>query len=380
MRISVCGALSLLLAVSHAQERCDAPYPNVYCNTTDILAYETSSCRPYHIFVTRGSDEPYSGRLGNLTKEICVAIGSQDCGFENIEYPAKSTAWGKDEWCKSAAKGAASGQAQMKAYSQKCPTSKLVLLGFSQGAAVAQDILGGGGGHVFDCDQAVNPALDASSAPGSNVVAAVTFGAVVRSRNQPFTIGDGKPYDGRRARTSEQLQALNKYASVLLDYCHYGDPMCAVGSEPANVYVHLDYFLEHNEEVIQRVSKLAKAKNEVSSSNTPEAPKPSQPTTSSITGKPATTLASPTVDSAVITKSTSFPPSVLLKSATTPLETPSQISPISASTTNSLEGQIAPTGNNVKNNAGVMAFPVVQGRYKSVLAILGLAWLRVVLW
>ncbi|KAF1850405.1 carbohydrate esterase family 5 protein [Cucurbitaria berberidis CBS 394.84] len=257
--ISLLSSLALVATVVLAQQRCDAPSPSVYCNTTEILQYQTSDCRPFHIFLSRGSDEPYPGRLGNLTSEICSALGGEDCGFENIQYPAKSTAWGTEEWCKSAAKGAASGQAQMKAFSEKCPDSKLILLGFSQGAAVAQDILGGGGGHVFACEQVVNPAMEASSAPGSKVVAAITFGAVVRSRDQNFTIGDGKPYDGRRARTPEQLEALNKYSNVLLDYCHHGDPMCAVGSTPESVEAHLNYFVMHNEEVVSQVVKMAKA-------------------------------------------------------------------------------------------------------------------------
>lgn len=161
------SSLALFGAVAFAQERCDAPYPTVYCNTTEILAFQSSDCSPYHVFLTRGSDEPYPGRLGNITSEICRELGDGDCTFENIEYPAKSTAWGQDEWCKSAGKGAANGQAQVKAYAEKCSHSKLILLGYSQGAAVTQDILGGGGGAVFQCTQDTNPALDRSSSPGS---------------------------------------------------------------------------------------------------------------------------------------------------------------------------------------------------------------------
>lgn len=159
---AVLSTLPLIAAVALAQGRCDAPYPNTYCNTTEILAFEGYDCKPYHVFLVRGSDEPYPGRQGNLTSQICSRIGSNECSFENIEYPAKSTAWGKEEWCKSAAKGAQSGLAQFSGYSQKCPDSKLILLGFSQGASVAQDILGGGGGPVFECEQATNAALDSS--------------------------------------------------------------------------------------------------------------------------------------------------------------------------------------------------------------------------
>ncbi|EUC30311.1 carbohydrate esterase family 5 protein [Bipolaris zeicola 26-R-13] len=259
------GLASTLVALSGsslvlAQKRCDAPYPEVYCNTTSILAFNSDACKPFHIFVVRGSDEPYPGRLGNLTQQVCSAIGgTAKCGYEDVEYPSKSSAWSKTSWCDSATKGAKNGQQQMRAYSEKCPDSKLIVLGFSQGGSVAQDMLGGGGGPTFECEQGDNPGLDASVAPGSNVVAAVTFGAVARSRNQNFTVGGGKDFDGTRARTPEQLANLTQYADVLLDYCHYGDPICAVGSEPQDVTEHLNYFVKHNAEVTKWVAGMAKA-------------------------------------------------------------------------------------------------------------------------
>ncbi|CAN9124097.1 unnamed protein product [Alternaria sp. RS040] len=273
MRVSQIPLLFTTLGASLvlAQERCDAPSPGIYCNSTEILAYHSDDCKPFHVFISRGSDEPYPGRLGNLTSEICAAIGgSEECGYEDVEYPAKSTAWGQGVWCDSAGKGAKSGQAQMKAYSEKCPDSKLIVLGYSQGGSVAQDMLGGGGGSVFACEQDMNPALDATSTPGSNVVAAVTFGAVVRSKDQNFTVGRGVDYDGTSARSPEHLEGLQQYSDVFLDYCHYGDPICAVGSEPQDVNEHLNYFVQHNPEVIKWVVGMAKASGDVSA-------KPSKP-------------------------------------------------------------------------------------------------------
>ena len=166
---SIFGAV-VITGSALAQERCDAPSPGLsFCNTTSILAYESADCTPYHVFLARGTDEPYPGRLGNLTSEICSGLGgAEDCTFESVEYPAKSTAWGPSVWCDSAGQGARAGQAQMKGYSDKCPDAKLILLGFSQGGAVAQDILGGGGGKVFACEQDTNPAMDATTAPGAN--------------------------------------------------------------------------------------------------------------------------------------------------------------------------------------------------------------------
>jgi hypothetical protein len=161
--MALLATLAVLIAVASAQDRCDAPYPNVFCNTTEILAFESADCKPYHVFIARGSDEPYPGRQGNITREICSRIGSNDCNFESIQYPAKSTAWGKEEWCRSETQGQANGRTQMKSYAQKCPDAKLILLGYSQGGAVAQDILAGGGGKVFACEQPSAPALDAAT-------------------------------------------------------------------------------------------------------------------------------------------------------------------------------------------------------------------------
>jgi hypothetical protein len=121
------------------------------------------------------------------------------------------------------------------------------------------------------------------------VVAAVTFGAVVRSRDQNFTVGRGVDYDGTSAPSPEHLEGLNAYADVLLDYCHYGDPICAVGSEPQDVNEHLNYFMQHNPEVIKWVAGMAKASGDVSE-------KPSKPVisaSSSSTSVPARPQATP---------------------------------------------------------------------------------------
>ncbi|CAA9966221.1 Cutinase multi-domain protein [Pyrenophora teres f. maculata] len=289
MRVLLLALLSGSLAV--AQQRCDVPSPGIYCNSTDILAYQSDDCKPFHIFVVRGSDEPYPGRLGNLTKQICAEIGGTDvCGFENVEYPAKSTTWGQDVWCDSASKGAKNGQAQMKAYNEKCPDSNLIVLGFSQGGSVAQDMLGGGGGHVFACQQDMNPALDPG--PAAKVVAAATFGAVVRSRDQNFTVGQGVHYDGTSPRAPDHLDALNAFSDRFLDYCHYGDPICAVGSRPAQVTEHLNYFVKHNAQVIEWIAAMARVSAGDASVKPSKPILAASPSSMSVAARPAATTGS----------------------------------------------------------------------------------------
>lgn len=138
------------------------------CVGPEVVALESDECQKYHIFLARGSDSGYPGHQGPLAKLICDGLGD-DCGYENIIYPANSSATGQGNWCRSAGKGAVNGQQQLSDYAERCPDSKLIISGFSQGASVVLDILGGGGGPGFDCDdQPFNDALSRDKAPGKN--------------------------------------------------------------------------------------------------------------------------------------------------------------------------------------------------------------------
>jgi len=53
----------------------------------------------------------------------------------------------------------------MTAYADRCPASKLVLSGYSEGANIVGDIVGGG--DRPDCTLGIATGLDPSSGPGS---------------------------------------------------------------------------------------------------------------------------------------------------------------------------------------------------------------------
>lgn len=125
-------------------------------------------CDDVRVFSIRGSDEPYPGRGGAMLGVMCSLFEAEgvSCDYEDVVYPANISFSGI--FCESANIGALAGQAQMTEYVQRCPDSKLVLMGYSQGAGVVGDILGGGGGPIFGCEQARNPSLPRDTAPGSN--------------------------------------------------------------------------------------------------------------------------------------------------------------------------------------------------------------------
>lgn len=84
-----------------------------------------ASCSDVHLFLARGTTESYPGLLGSLTTLVTDAINGST--YENILYPAT-----QEGSTPSYEEGIANGTAQVQAYAEACPDSKLVLLGYSQ--------------------------------------------------------------------------------------------------------------------------------------------------------------------------------------------------------------------------------------------------------
>ncbi|KAK3213946.1 hypothetical protein GRF29_28g1558063 [Pseudopithomyces chartarum] len=290
------SALLLGLSVFINAQKCP-DYGIRECTAPEILALETDNCTDYHIFVARGSDSAYPGHQGDLIHLVCDGIDAS-CNYENIIYPANSSWSGEGVWCPSAEKGTKNGRTQMQDYAERCPDSKLILFGYSQGASVALDILGGGGGAIYDCEQDSNPALDRSTVPGSHLLAAAVFGAPRRTANQTYSHGDGANYNGTAARTEEQLAGLAPYSDVLREYCNYGDPICAPGTEPMVVENHWSYFEKFQDEVAEWVIKISKEDEDQGKNNSSSTSKSATTATATSklsTGKP-TASATETLD------------------------------------------------------------------------------------
>lgn len=214
-------------------------------NCPQFEKLKTSECQPYHHFLARGSTSPYPGHVIETVGKICDKLNNSThptaCGYEDVEYWAMN---GGEKWCISAHEGAMNGAEQMRNYTTRCPDSHLIVMGFSQGASVQLDVLGGGGGELWGCNQEENPAMNISSAPGSKVAAAVVFGATRRSANQNFTFGGGEISDGGAPRTAQQNAGLQPYANAgkLREYCQPHDPICAPSTGNTDMKYHLDYF------------------------------------------------------------------------------------------------------------------------------------------
>ncbi|KAG9258440.1 Alpha/Beta hydrolase protein [Emericellopsis atlantica] len=208
-------------------------------------------CDNVHIFLARGNNEPYPGRQGALVQAICS--GLDNCDYEDIEFYNPLPA----PYCQSVSEGAANGVKQITAYNKRCPDAKLVVSGYSQGGQVAGDVLGGGGGVLFeDCVQQDNVGLDADKAPGNKIVAAMIFGDVRHTAGQPYNVLSGADSEGIFPRPEDQLANLAKYGDALHNYCVVTDPICAGGDVVAT---HLNYFDVYSDDAAAWVQKRVAA-------------------------------------------------------------------------------------------------------------------------
>ncbi|UPL04270.1 hypothetical protein LCI18_015204 [Fusarium solani-melongenae] len=270
--------------------------PLVLAATAQGHSTRDTDCKDVHIFLAKGNNEPYPGRQGKLAGAICSGLDS--CDYEDIQFYNPLEA----PYCGSVFEGAKNGIQQITAYNKKCPDSKLVVSGYSQGGHVVGDILGGGGGVFFqDCVQEPNKGLDPKTRPANKIVAAMIFGDTRHTANQPYNVLSGAGKDGLFPRPGDQLANLAKYGDVLHNYCVDTDPICAQGDV---VETHLNYFDVFTDDVAGWVKeRVNAAEDDGKSSSTTASTKTTTTTAKSETTTEHTTKTS-TKDSKTTTKAT----------------------------------------------------------------------------
>jgi acetylxylan esterase len=186
-------------------------------------------CTDVHIIATRASTErPGAGIIGSLVTAVKAAT-SQSVSTATTDYPATLSNYTSSE-----AKGVTALKQLVEAQVQQCPAQKLVLMGYSQGAQVTGDVLGGGGGR-----------LAASSAPigadaADNVAAVILMGDPSFVPGKPFNAGTSTRAGVFPRRDAQSIDA---FAAKIQSYCDTGDTFCASGNSTA---VHLGYTRKYN--------------------------------------------------------------------------------------------------------------------------------------
>ncbi|KAI0381334.1 carbohydrate esterase family 5 protein [Hypomontagnella monticulosa] len=308
-----------------------------------VAAQETGAgkCRDVHVFLSRGNNEPYPGRQGKLIGAIMsTLVGLETCDYEDIVFNNALEV----EYCSAVEEGRKAGIAQITAYNKRCPDTKLVISGYSQGAHVVGDILGGGGGVFFQgCKTPDSAALDPDSTPGNKIAAALLFGDTRHTANQPYNTLEGAAINGLFPRTGGQLAGINKYAGVLQDWCHGDDPICAQGDGKRTYVVqhHLNYFDLYSGAAAQWVkSKVftpTTSTTATAASSTTSAATSSDTNTSEADSSTTVTVTGPAnATSTVVSTSTSSPRPTTSSSSSTSLTSTSTLSESTGSSTSSV--------------------------------------------
>lgn len=117
---------------------------------------QNSSCvtgDAVHMIIARASLEPPgTGVIGGVATQVMQQLPGSD--LVPVDYPATL-----DNYPTSEAQGVKAMTALVMDYANRCPNSKMVLMGYSQGAQVTADVLCGTNENSFVATQALSTSI-----------------------------------------------------------------------------------------------------------------------------------------------------------------------------------------------------------------------------
>lgn len=169
-------------------------------------------CPDVEVVFARGTSEaPGVGRVGQaFANSLAPQLGGRTMGTYGVNYPASY------DFLNTAA-GATDATNRIAMMAQQCPGTRIVLGGYSQGAAVI-DMLAG----VPPLGNKVGDIGSAPPLPGglnNNVAAVAVFGNPATKFGNP-------------------VSAAGSFAGKAIDLCADGDPICSSGRNP---FAHAHY-------------------------------------------------------------------------------------------------------------------------------------------
>jgi hypothetical protein len=196
-------------------------------SATEAADQPATTCVDVAIITARASTEaPGEGITGALVTQI-INSSTQNISRASVNYPATLTNYNS-----SSLQGINALKSQLTTEVQNCPNEKIVLLGYSQGAHVVLDVLGGGQGGSLGTATA-----PVASNISSHVTAVATFGDPRHVTGQAFDLGTSTT-NGLFPRSSTQLTALKGFAPRIEAFCDANDEFCSSGN---SLNVHLTY-------------------------------------------------------------------------------------------------------------------------------------------
>ncbi|CAI7577315.1 unnamed protein product [Penicillium crustosum] len=206
-------------------------------------------CPGVHIFGARETSvSPGYGSSSTVVNGLLSAYSGSTA--EAISYPAcgGQSSCGSISYSSSVAQGIAAVASAVNSYNTQCPSTKLVLVGYSQGGEIMDAALCGGG---VPKQGYTNTAVQLSTSAVNMVKAAIFMGDPLYVAGLSYDVGTcaAGGFDARPSGFSCPS------ASKIQSYCDSSDPYCCNGSNDAT---HQGYGAEYGAQAIAFVkSKLA---------------------------------------------------------------------------------------------------------------------------
>ena len=167
---------------------------------TTLPAANAADCNDVQVVFARGTDEPPGiGRVGQaFVDSLRGKIGNRSMGVYAVNYPASYDFL-------AAANGANDASAFIQDVVNTCPDTKLVLGGYSQGAAII------------------------------DIITSVPFPAIGFNNPLPPNVPDHVAalavFGNPTARVGLPLTSSPVYGGKAIDLCNAGDPICSDGND-----------------------------------------------------------------------------------------------------------------------------------------------------
>ncbi|KAF7369603.1 Acetylxylan esterase 2 [Mycena venus] len=181
-----------------------------------LVAGPSSGCSAIHVITARASTEaPGEGIIGAVVSSV-VQGSSQNVSRESVDYPATVANYDSSE-----SLGVTDMENKLAAKAGSCPDTKIVLMGYSQGAQVTGDTMVAQGAGV------------------SQVAAVILMGDPAHVAGESFQKGTANNQNGIFPRSNNGLE---QFSDKIASFCDIGDEFCASG---ASLAVHLGYVQEY---------------------------------------------------------------------------------------------------------------------------------------
>ncbi|OAR03632.1 hypothetical protein LLEC1_00898 [Akanthomyces lecanii] len=206
-------------------------------------AQQRDDCPEVHVFGARNTGTPQGfGAAGDFVNDIVEATGATK---EAIVYPANGDAGLTDPKYKASVQaGVKAVTDQVSKFAARCPETKIVLVGYSQGSKLFDDALCGGG------DPNMGISETAATISQFNIKAVLLPADDRFTPGEPFHVGNAT-VGGFDKRPSNQLSCGN-YNDAIQLYCDIGDEFCSNGN---SIKIHNGYYKVYGKQALEFVKK-----------------------------------------------------------------------------------------------------------------------------